>query len=526
MPRHRSRRSSSGSGRSFFHRLPRPSWQGFWHICLLLGIWGFIAVGGVLAYYGIGLPRLIDTAAMTRKPSVTILAEDGSIVSRFGETTGAMVSVSDLPPHVPQAVLAVEDRRFHAHFGVDPIGLIRAFYINFRAGHVVQGGSTLTQQLAKNLFLTPERSMGRKVQEAMLALWLEWRFSKDEILTAYLNRVYLGAGAYGIDAAAHTYFGKSAGELTIKEAAMIAGLLRAPSRYSPSANPERAEARAQVVLSTMLNAGFITEQQLRAIRSSPPTPRSRTAGNDYARYFADWILDEVEERIGADHGDITVQTTLRPAIQRAAETAIRIGVAEGKDRKVGNGSAVVMTPDGAVRAMVGGTDYDDSQFNRAVTALRQPGSSFKPVIYLTALSAGGYTPETLVEDAPLQIANYAPDNYGGDYAGWLPMREALAKSLNTVAVRLLQDVGLPEAQNTARALGLPTPASTGLSYALGTAEVSLLQLTAAYASFANGGYAVKPYAITLIRDRDGAQLWRYQATRPALVIRPEPLACW
>lgn len=523
MPRRNTRKKTARRKR-FAFRMPSIQTKGLMRIVLLLGIWGFIGVGSVLVYYGIGLPRLIDTAAMTRKPSVTILAEDGSVIARFGETTGNMIKVEDLPPYVPQAVIAVEDRRFYSHFGVDPIGLLRAFYINFRAGHVVQGGSTLTQQLAKNLFLSPERSLGRKIQEAMLAIWLEWKFTKNEILTAYLNRVYLGAGAYGIDAAARVYYNKEARELNLKEAATIAGLLRAPSRYSPSSNPNLAEARTQVVLDTMVDAGFLSAQQLRAMRASVPPPRRRPGGNDYGRYFADWILDQVEDYVGTDHGDIVVQTTLRPALQRAAEAAVQTGVAEGREKNVGNGAAIIMSPDGAVRAMVGGADYQSSQYNRAVQAMRQPGSSFKPIIYLTALETAGYTPDTLVEDAPLQIANYAPDNYGGDYEGWVPMREALAKSLNTVAVRLLQDVGITEAQNIARRLGEPTPSTAGLSYALGTAEVSLLQHTAAYASFANGGYAARPYAIHMIRAQDGALLWRRTASQPDLVIPAEPLA--
>lgn len=531
MPRRRSSKSSSRSAGTRTSGRKRPSFKlpafpvrGLIRLGVLACIWGIIGLGIILTYYGMGLPKLIDTAALTRKPSITILAEDGSVVARYGETTGAMVTVDQLPPHVPQAVLAVEDRRFYSHFGVDPIGIARAFYINFRAGRMVQGGSTITQQLAKNLFLSPERSLARKIQEAMLAIWLEYKFTKDEILTAYLNRVYLGAGAYGVDAAARVYFNKQATEINLKEAAMIAGLLRAPSRYSPAANPNLAEARAQVVLNTMVDAGFITEQQLRAMRSGVPTPRRRPGGNDYGRYFADWIINQVEDYVGTDHGDITVQTTLRPNFQRAAEASLQTSVAEGRDRNVGNGAAIIMSTDGAVRALVGGADYDSSQYNRAVQALRQPGSSFKPVIYLSALETAGYTPDTLVEDAPLQIANYAPDNYTGEFAGWIPLREALAKSLNTVAVRILQDIGVREAQNTARRLGLPTPADAGLSYALGTSEVSLLQITSAYASFANGGYAVRPYAIHMIRAQDGALLWRRTASTPDQVVAAQPLA--
>ncbi len=520
---HKKSRSSSGRKRI---RLPQfhVNWRGLLRFGLLIGIWCFIGLVGILAYYGSGLPKLIDTAAMTRKPSITILAEDGTLIARYGEITGSMVTVKELPPHMPQAVLAVEDRRFYHHFGVDPIGLARAMFVNFRAGHMVQGGSTITQQLAKNLFLSPERSLSRKIQEAMLAVWLEWKFTKDEILTAYLNRVYLGAGAYGVDAAARVYFNKPATELNLKESAIIAGLLRAPSRYSPSANPNLAEARAQTVLATMVDAGFLTEKQLHDMQSRVPSPRRRTGSNNYGRYFADWILDQVEDYVGADHGDIVVQTTLRASLQRSAEGALAENLAAGADKKVSQGAAIILSPDGAVRAMVGGKDYDDSQYNRAVQSLRQPGSSFKPVIYLTALMTAGYTPETMVEDAPLQIANYSPDNYGGDYAGWIPMREALAKSLNTVAVRILQDVGVSEAQNTARRLGLPTPSYAGLSYALGTSEVSLLQLSSAYATLANGGFAVRPYAIQMIRAQNGQLLWRRQVSAPSRVIPEQPLA--
>ncbi len=491
---------------------------------LLLGLWGFIVFVIVIGWYAIQIPRLVDTAAMTRKPSVTVLAEDGSAVARFGEITGAVVAVKDLPPHLIQAVLAVEDRRFYHHFGIDPIGLTRAIVVNFAAGRMMQGGSTITQQLAKNLFLSPERSLNRKIQEALLAIWLEWKYSKDDILTAYLNRVYLGAGAYGVDAAARVYYNKTAHELTLKESATIAGLLRAPSRYSPAANPALAESRAQIVLKTMVDAGFLTESQLTDLRATAPAGTAAKGGSHSGRYFADYVLDLVEDYIGADHGDIVVQTTLRPPLQRAAETALTDYVKQGADKRVGNGAAVILSPDGAIRALVGGANYGDSQFNRAVQAQRQPGSSFKPVVYLAALERAGYTPDTLVEDAPLEIANYSPDNYSGEFAGWVPLREALAKSLNTVAVRLLQETGLKAAQDTARRLGLPTPASTGLSYALGTAEVSLLQLTGAYATFANGGYAVQPYAIVMIRGQDGRLLWRRQAPQPDQVIEPQKLA--
>jgi penicillin-binding protein 1A len=504
--------------------LPLPSFRSLFRLGLLAGIWGAIAVIAIVAWYGSELPRLIDTAALTRKPSITVLAEDGSLVARFGEITGAMVDINKLPPHLIHAVLAVEDRRFYSHFGVDPIGLARAMYTNFTAGRVVQGGSTITQQLAKNLFLSPQRNLKRKVQEALLALWLEMKFTKDEILTAYLNRVYLGGGAYGVDAAARIYYSKSASELNLRESATIAGLLKAPTRYSPATNPGLAAERAKVVLDTMVDAGFLTEADLRGMRASIPPPPRRPGSNDYGRYFADWVMEQVEDYIGENHGDIVVQTTLRPAIQRGTEAAIAKALTDGADKRVSQGAAVILSPDGAVRALVGGKDWDSSQFNRAVQARRQPGSSFKPVIYLAAIETAGFTPETLVEDAPLEIGNYSPDNFTSEYEGWIPMREALAKSLNTVAVRLLQETSLSAAQGIARKLGLPAPRNTGLSYALGTSEVSLLQLTSAYASFANGGTAVQPYAIIMIRAEDGRLLWRRQASDLGRVARPDSLA--
>lgn len=482
----------------------------------LAAIWGTVAVIAVVAYIGSELPRLIDAAAMTRRPSITIRAENGSVIARYGDITGLTIDVKKLPTHVPEAVIAIEDRRFYSHFGIDPLGLVRAAVTNLLAGHVVQGGSTITQQLAKNMFLSPERKFRRKIQEALLAVWLEWKFSKDEILSAYLNRVYFGAGAYGIDAAAKIYFNKSARELNVHEAATLAGMLRAPSRYSPLSNPNQAEARAQVVLGAMADAGFISANDLKRQKAGAPAPRRKpgTARNtaDFARYYTDWIVDQVEDYVGADHGDIEVQTTFRKEVQQAAETALSATLdKEGAEKNIGQGAAVVMSPDGAVRGLVGGRDWAGSQFNRATQALRQPGSAFKPVIYLTALM-NGYTPDTEVEDAPVEIGSYSPDNYTGQYLGMVPLREALAKSLNSVSVHLLQEEGLPAAQSVARRLGLPTPANAGMSYALGTSEVTPLQLTAAYASFANGGGAVRPYAILMIRKSNGALLYRRQST--------------
>jgi len=506
-------------------RGPLLNWRNLFRLGVLLGIWGVIALTLVLVWFGADLPKLIDEASLSRKPSITIRAENGEIIARYGEMTGRTIDVKRLPPYVSEAVLAIEDRRFYSHFGIDPIGLTRAMVTNAIKGRVVQGGSTITQQLAKNLFLTSDRNYKRKIQEAMLAVWLEWKFTKDEILSAYLNRVYYGAGAYGVDAAAQVYFQKPAKDLNLHEAAILAGVLRAPSTYSPANNPNQAEARAQVVLGAMVDAGYIAETDIKTAKTAAPAPRRKPGQNDFARYYNDWIVDQVEDILGPEHGDVEVQTTFRKDVQRGAESALAATLdGEGASKNVTQGAVVVMSPDGAVRGLVGGRDWSESQFNRATQAMRQPGSSFKPIIYLAAVLNGNYTPDTMVEDAPVSVGNYSPDNYTENYLGWVPLRDALAKSLNTVSVRLLEEVGLPAAQAVAKRLGLPTPNNTGLSYALGTAEVTPLQLTAAYASFANGGQAVKPYSILMIRGNDGRLLYRRQSTGLGQVAPPQAIA--
>jgi penicillin-binding protein 1A len=375
-----------------------------------------------------------------RPANIMVVAADGSVLGNRGETGGEEVRLFELPRHLPQAVIAIEDRRFYSHFGVDPIGLARAATVNFTTGGVVQGGSTITQQLAKNLFLKPERTLRRKIQEVVLALWLEYNYSKDEILEMYLNRVYLGAGATGVEAAARVYFDKSAREVTLAEAATIAGLLQAPSRYAPTRNPEIAAARAQVVLGAMLDNGFITEEQAKAALFEPAEVKPATAGGSVG-YVADWVAEVVPTLIGELRRDVVVETTVDPAIQSAAERAlVEIIDSEGTERGVSEGAVVAMDPDGAVRALVGGRNYVSSQFNRAVKAKRQPGSAFKPFVYMAALEAG-LSPDTLRTDAPTQFGNWAPSNYSGEFRGPMPLTDALSLSINTVAVRLTAEVG-------------------------------------------------------------------------------------
>nr|WP_295828609.1 penicillin-binding protein 1A [uncultured Azospirillum sp.] len=485
---------------------------------LVAAIWCGIGLGAVLAWFALDLPDISKVAQFERRASITVLAADGSEFARFGDLHGTTLSVKDLPPHLVDAVLAIEDRRFYSHFGIDPLGLARAVYVNWRSGRAVQGGSTITQQLAKNLFLTPEKSLKRKIQEAMLALWLESRFTKDQILTAYLNRVYLGAGTFGVDAAARTYFGKPATEVDIRESAVLAGLLKAPSRYAPSTNPDESAERARVVMAAMLDAGYLTQAQYDAARTAKPSPKRRPGGD--GRYFADWVTDLVPGFAGPDHGDVIVRTTLDLRMQRAAEQRMEALLAgPGAAANVRQGALVAMSPDGAVRALVGGRDYDSSEFNRATQALRQPGSAFKPFVYLAALETG-WTPDSLIDDAPVQLGNWSPGNYDGKYRGSITLASALAHSSNTATARLIDRVGTDRVRRIASDLGISSPLTRDLSLALGTSEVTPLELVRAYAGIANRGVPVWAYAITEIKSRDGAVLYRRQGGGGAPVVDP------
>lgn len=516
MPK-RSRRSSSSPIRDFFSslfspeanadrlsRLFRLTWRGL----VLLGIWGFIFGAAAIAYYAYDMPDISQVAQPERRPAITLVAEDGTVFKRYGDLYGQRVTLKDVPPNLVNAILAIEDRRFYSHFGVDVFGLLRAFVTNLRAGHVVQGGSTITQQLAKNLFLTPQRTTRRKVQEMLLALWLERTYSKDQILSAYLNRVYLGSGAYGVDAAADVYFGKPVSNLNLRECAIIAGLLRAPSRYAPTNDPEQAMQRAKTVLRAMVEADYISESELAAAVADIPTPRRKPGAGGDGHYYADWIVDQVMAILENDPQDVTVFTTIDLKLQREAEKNVEsILAAEGKNKRVEEAALVSMSHDGAVRAMVGGRDYGESQFNRATQAMRQPGSSFKPVVYLTALLQG-MSPEETFEDAPIKIGKWSPENYDNQYRGTITARQALAESVNTVAVRLMQRVGVPSVINTARDLGVTSPMDSDLSLALGTNVVTPLEMTSVYAALATGGRAVMPYGIKEIRSRDGKVLYK------------------
>jgi len=493
-------------------------------LALLLLLWAAIVGGGVLGYFAL---TLSDTAQLTiaeRRPSVTILADDGSIIATFGDLFGQPLTLKEMSPYLPKAVVATEDRRFYSHFGVDPVGLIRAAFADLRTGHVVQGGSTITQQLAKNVFLTPERNLSRKIRETLLALWLEHRFTKDQILEIYLNRVYLGAGTYGVDAAAHRYFGKSAAKLNLYESAVIAGLLKAPTRFNPTRDKEKTAARAAQVLDLMVETGAIDQQQEAAAEKSGAELGKIALTQPGIRYFADWIADQVRDFAGTSDRDLTVRTTLDPRMQSAAENAIGdVLTRHGLQDVVSQGALVAMTPDGAVRAMVGGRDYNESQFNRAAQAQRQPGSAFKPFVYLAGIEAG-LRPEDRFVDGPIQIGNWRPRNYTNRYLGEISVAEALAESINTVAVQVAQRAGIPRVIAVANRLGITSELVQDASIALGTNEVNLLELVSAYAPFANGGSGILAYGIAEITDTGGKTVYRRSGSGAGQVVPPDEVA--
>jgi len=482
-------------------------------------IWGVVAALLLGGWYASDLPDVDSALKATRKPTVTLLADDGTPIARRGDLYGLPVQLADLPQDLPNAVIATEDRRFYNHFGLDIIGLARAVVANIKARRIVQGGSTITQQAAKNLFLTPERSLRRKIQELMLALWLEHKFSKQQILTIYLNRVYLGAGTYGVDAAARKYFGKPATRVSTYEAAMLAGLLKAPSRYNPRSSRKRAHGRTVQVLANMVAAGYLSPNQAKAAKAVRSTSTAVATGSRQARHFVDWVLNQVPSYVAPGDRDLIVVTTLRTKTQRAAEAAILGAVDKADAARATQAALVALAPDGAVRAMVGGRNYGTSQFNRATQARRQPGSAFKPIVYLAGLEAG-LKPETMIEDAPLSIGEWRPRNFDGKYRGKVSVSDALVQSLNTAAVRVAERAGLDRIVETARRLGITTALKPAPSLALGAGEVSLLELTSAYGPFANGGNGVWAYGVTEIRDTAGQVIYRRQGSGPGRVVRP------
>ena len=472
----------------------------------VLALWAVIAAIGLLVWIGAHLPPIQSLEIPKRPPSVLILGANGATLTTRGDMGGAEVPLRELPDYAPKAFVAIEDRRFYSHHGIDPWGILRAGVRDVLHRGAAQGGSTITQQLAKNLFLTQERTVTRKLQEAVLALWLEHKFSKAQILELYLNRVYFGSGAYGIEAAAQRYFGKSARKLTLPEAAMLAGLVQSPSRLAPSRNPDGAERRAGMVIAAMADLKMIGDDAAKRALITPARA-IKPSGGGSVNYVADWVMDAVDDLIGHVEADIVVETSIDPALQTAAEHSLDDVLAQKGDKlDVGQGALVAMTPDGVVRALVGGRNYAESQFNRAIAARRQPGSAFKPFVYLTALEHG-LTPDTVREDKPISVQGWRPENFEHEYLGPVTLTQALANSLNTVSVRLTTEVGPAAVVRTAYRLGIESKLEPNASIALGTSEVSVIELVSAYATFANGGLAVAPHVVERIRSNDGKPLY-------------------
>jgi penicillin-binding protein 1A len=505
------KKKRAGKQRSGFGRLI------YWGA--VLALWAVIAAIGLLVWIGAHLPPIQTLEIPKRPPSVLILGLHGATLATRGDMGGAEVPLRELPDYAPKAFVAIEDRRFYSHHGIDPWGILRAGARDVLHRGATQGGSTITQQLAKNLFLTQERTVTRKLQEAVLALWLEHKFSKAQILELYLNRVYFGSGAYGIEAAAQRYFGKSARKLTLPEAAMLAGLVQSPSRLAPSRNPDGAERRAGMVIAAMADLKMIGDEAAKRALITPARA-IKPSGGGSVNYVADWVMDAVDDLIGHVEQDIVVETSIDPTLQTAAEQSLDDVLAQKGDKlNIGEGALVAMTPDGVVRALVGGRNYAESQFNRAIAARRQPGSAFKPFVYLTALEHG-LTPDSVREDKPISVQGWRPENFEHEYLGPVTLTQALANSLNTVSVRLTMEIGPAAVVRTAYRLGIESKLEPNASIALGTSEVSVIELVSAYATFANGGLAVAPHVVERIRGTDGKTLYTRSTQALGRIVDP------
>lgn len=489
--------------------------QGLFYWGAVLFVWGLIFALAFLAVFAADLPDTSSLNAVRRQPSISYLDRSGALVSVRGSQYAPPVDLDRLPPYVPAAFVAIEDRWFYWHVGFNPWGIVRSqvYNLTHRGGGPLRGGSTITQQLARNLFLTMDQTYRRKAQELVLAIWLETKFTKKEILALYLNRVYFGAGAYGIEAASQRYFGKPADRLTIGESALLAGMMKGPSRYSPVSSADRAARRATVVLNEMVRSGAITPaQRAEAIRT--PVRVNPTLASQRAQYFTDWVDEQVRSLVGEPTEDLIVETTLDLPIQASAEQALRAGVGGAGGQGVQQGALVALDGEGRVRAYVGGVDYEESQFDRAAMARRQAGSAFKPFVYLTALERGR-TPDTPVVDEAIRIGTWEPRNYTGEFLGPITLQTALAQSVNTVAARLANEVGTGNVAATARRLGISSRVQLDPSMALGAVEVSPLEMAQAYAPFANGGFAAPAWAIERVRTAGGKVLYDRSVARPA-----------
>ena len=479
-------------------------WRLFKYACVLaLMLLAFII--GYVVYCYLSMPDIQKEVSRTRQPSTVIMAQNGNDIAKFGNVYARVITPDRLPENLTEAVVATEDRRFYKHFGFDVWGFGRAMVTNIFHRRYAQGASTITQQVAKNIFLTSGKTIKRKVQELLLSFWLEAKLSKNQIMALYLNRVYFGSGLYGADAASNWYFNKSVYDLNVREAAILAGLLKAPSRYNPILQKKAALARADVVLQSMKNSGFLTEKQYQKAKQLPVSDgqKYRVEGG---KHFAQYAYDEVNAFIGERSEDVVVSSTLDQQLQETAERILREKIAAAKGQNVSEGAVVILDKSGAVKAMVGGVDYNRSQFNRAVQAKRQSGSSFKPFVYLTALQYG-FKPSSMINDAPISVGKWHPENYTKRYYGQVSLTYALAHSLNAATVALSKELYLKDIAANAKKMGISTKLEVTPSMVLGTNSVRVLDMAAAYAVLASGGYAVRPYAINEVATRDGRQLY-------------------
>ncbi|MBX7146293.1 MAG: PBP1A family penicillin-binding protein [Alphaproteobacteria bacterium] len=493
-------------------------WYLVFKLLLVTFSWGTLFIASLIGWLAYDLPDPNELNYKQSAPSVTLMTNNNLILATYGDLYGEKIPLEKIPESIINSVLATEDRRFYSHIGIDIMGIIRAFYINFHQNKISQGGSTITQQLAKNIFLTPKRTWRRKGQEILLSLWLEQKFTKKEILELYLNRVYFGSGVYGIDAATRKFFNKPVDQISLFESAMLAGLLKAPARYNPINDPKLAQERARLVLQNMVDAQFITQDAAERSLADNYVPIP-TKNNRLGAYFSDWILDQIPNYINlTNNKNIIVTTTLNPVLQQIAEEeTVKILSEQGSHYNATQAALISMKKNGAIQTMIGGQDYKKSQFNRATQAKRQPGSSFKAFVFLTGFEQG-LTPDTIMNDTPISIGNWHPDNYNNRYYGSVSLRQAFALSLNSIAVQISEGVGPKRIVRTAKRLGIKTDLNPTASIALGTEEVTLLELTGAYGSFANQGKLVEPRGIQEIKDSDGHILYQFKDPTPSKTV--------
>ena len=484
---------------------------------LISFIWLVLLSSMAVTWSLLNLPET-ESIQISRQPSITFLDKDGRIIASYGDIYGKSIKYNKLPQNLINAVIVTEDKRFFNHYGVDLKGVLRATYVNLKERRIVQGGSTITQQLAKNLFLTPERSFTRKLHELILSLWLEIRFSKEQILSIYLNRVYLGSGTYGVQAASEKYFNKKVENLNLYECAVIASLLKAPSRYNPIANKKLSKERASLVLENMIRSKMISRGNVNKAKYNNQKYTKFTAAPKSTRYFIDWLLPRVKSYVGEINEDLIVRTTLDVKLQKIAEDSLN--EVTGEYPSADQSALVGLDLDGGVIAMIGGRDYGDSQFNRVTQAKRQPGSAFKLFVYLAGLE-NGFSPEDLLIDSKININGWSPKNYKGEYMGEVTLEEAFSKSINTVAVKISEEIGREKVIKMAKLMGINSPILNSPSLALGTSEVNLLELTAAYDVLANNGNGIFVHGIRSIENTDGESLFSRKIQGPGKILNSE-----